>query len=133
MQLSPTSTQQWAVVIDTPRRQPSPLQHSEAAMHIASCMPQAQEPEVHDQSEAVQLISVGPPLVPARQLEEPAHHPQPLRPVQSPQPIASMHGSVGPMLELATQSQSVPEQLPSVGPVPVPRRHEPVSAHQPQT
>jgi hypothetical protein len=60
----------------------------------------------------------------------PSHQPQPLRPVQSPQPVELAHGSgIG---QLERSQLHAPVQEPVLGPVELPSRQVLVVAHQPQ-
>jgi hypothetical protein len=70
----------------------------------------------------------GPVDVPER--HAPSQNPQPDRAVHASQPVASTHGSVGPLHSLATQAH--PAHEPVEGPLAVPALHEPVALHQPQ-
>ena len=101
--------------------------HASQSVAAAQVLPPHSEPS---QLQSPQEPAVGPALVPPWQLPPPApHHPQPLRPVQSPQSVADAQVSAPPPHWLESHDQS--PQLPVSGPVELPVV-QPVPSHHPQ-
>ena len=80
------------------------------------------------QAQSAQEPAAGPLQLPVWQVEVPLHQPHAAVLVQSSQSNAPAHSSV----EHSEDSQFQSPQLPDVGPLQVPVRHDELSPHQPQ-